>query len=201
VKKKDSLSFPISTQNPVLAKRLQDVGVSTVMPLGSPSGQIVGLQTRDQIRIIIEQATVPCGRGMQDSARRVTPAEAMEWGADAVLVNTALAIASDPNRIAIAFKMAVEAGRASGTKSGLARLRRQRTRQVRSPHFSITDISAKGENHHMKQLKPARVRQLLATPASSAFWWWEIVDARPFIWGNVSRISPGGASARGGFRA
>jgi thiazole synthase len=94
----------------VLAKRLQDVGVATVMPLGSPIGSNRGLQTRDQIRIIIDQATVPvvvdAGLGAPSHA-----AEAMEMGADAVLVNTAIAIAADPNRMAIAFKMAVEAGR------------------------------------------------------------------------------------------
>src|SRR5438105_1973732 len=71
-----------------------------------------GIQTRDQIRIIIEQATVPvvvdAGLGAPSHA-----AEAMEMGADAVLVNTAIAVASDPNRIAVAFKMAVEAGRAA----------------------------------------------------------------------------------------
>ena len=80
------------------------------MPLGSPIGSNRGVQTRDQIRIIIEQATVPvvvdAGLGAPSHA-----AEAMELGADAVLVNTALAIAEDPNRMATAFKMAVEAGR------------------------------------------------------------------------------------------
>jgi thiazole synthase len=104
--------LPYINADPVLAKRLQDAGVSTVMPLGSPIGSNRGLQTRDQIRIIIEQATVPvvvdAGLGAPSHA-----AEAMELGADAVLVNTALAIASDPNRMAIAFKMAVEAGRAA----------------------------------------------------------------------------------------
>ena len=80
------------------------------MPLGSPIGSNRGIQTRDQIRIIIEQATVPvvvdAGLGAPSHA-----AEAMELGADAVLVNTALAIASDPCRMAHAFKLAVEAGR------------------------------------------------------------------------------------------
>src|SRR6266581_4757162 len=101
--------LPYINADPVLAKRLQDVGVATVMPLGSPIGSNRGLQTRDQIRIIIEQATVPvvvdAGLGAPSHA-----AEAMEMGADAVLVNTAIAVASDPNRMAIAFKMAVEAG-------------------------------------------------------------------------------------------
>src|SRR3954466_2693342 len=102
--------LPYINADPVLAKRLQDVGTATVMPLGSPIGSNRGLQTRDQIRIIIEQATVPvvvdAGIGAPSHA-----AEAMELGADAVLVNTAIAIAHDPNRMAIAFKSAVEAGR------------------------------------------------------------------------------------------
>ena len=104
--------LPYINADPVLAKRLQDAGVATVMPLGSPIGSNRGLQTRDQLRIIIEQATVPvivdAGLGAPSHA-----AEAMELGADAVLVNTAIAVANDPNRMAIAFKLAVEAGRAA----------------------------------------------------------------------------------------
>src|ERR1700690_737983 len=104
--------LPYINADPVLAKRLQDVGASTVMPLGSPIGSNRGPQTRDQIRIIIEQATVPvvvdAGLGVPSHA-----AEAMELGADAVLVNTAIAVSSDPNRMAVAFRMAVEAGRAA----------------------------------------------------------------------------------------
>ena len=110
--------LPYINADPVLAKRLQDAGTATVMPLGSPIGSNRGLQSRDQIRIIIEQATVPvvvdAGLGAPSHA-----SEAMEMGADAVLVNTAIAVASDPNRMAIAFKMAVEAGRAA-YESGLA---------------------------------------------------------------------------------
>ena len=102
--------LPYINADPVLAKRLQEIGVATVMPLGSPIGSNRGLQTRDQIRIIIEQATVPvvvdAGLGAPSHA-----AEAMEMGADAVLVNTAIAVARDPCRMAVAFKMAVEAGR------------------------------------------------------------------------------------------
>ena len=104
--------LPYINADPVLAKRLQEVGAATVMPLGSPIGSNRGLKTRDQIAIIIEQATVPvvvdAGLGAPSHA-----AEAMEMGADAVLVNTAIAVASDPIRMAIAFKMAVEAGRAA----------------------------------------------------------------------------------------
>jgi thiazole synthase len=104
--------LPYINADPVLAKRLQDIGTAAVMPLGSPIGSNRGIQTRDQIRIIIEQATVPvvvdAGLGAPSHA-----AEAMEMGADAVLVNTAIAVASDPMRMALAFKMAVEAGRAA----------------------------------------------------------------------------------------
>ncbi len=102
--------LPYINADPVLAKRLQEVGAATVMPLASPIGSNRGLQSRDQIRIIIEQATVPvvvdAGLGAPSHA-----SEAMELGADAVLVNTAIAVASDPKRMATAFKMAVEAGR------------------------------------------------------------------------------------------
>lgn len=109
--------LPYINADPVLAKRLQEVGCATVMPLGSPIGSNRGIQTRDQIRIIIEQATVPvvvdAGLGAPSHA-----AEAMEMGAGAVLVNTAIAVASDPNRMAVAFKTAVEAGR-TAYESGL----------------------------------------------------------------------------------
>jgi thiazole synthase len=102
--------LPYINADPVLAKRLQEVGTATVMPLGSPIGSSRGIQTRDQIRIIIDQATVPvvvdAGIGVPSHA-----AEAMELGADAVLVNTAIAIANDPERMATAFRQAVEAGR------------------------------------------------------------------------------------------
>jgi thiazole synthase len=102
--------LPYINADPVLAKRLQDAGAATVMPLGAPIGSNRGLQTREQLRIIIEQATVPvvvdAGLGAPSHA-----AEAMELGADAVLVNTAIAVAADPARMARAFRQAVEAGR------------------------------------------------------------------------------------------
>ena len=102
--------LPYINADPVLAKRLQDVGAATVMPLGSPIGSNRGIQTRDQIGIIIEQATVPvvvdAGLGAPSHA-----AEAMEMGADAVLVNTAVAVADDPAGMARAFQKAIEAGR------------------------------------------------------------------------------------------
>ena len=102
--------LPYINADPVLAKRLQDVGTATVMPLGAPIGSNRGLETRAQLAIIIEQATVPvvvdAGIGAPSQA-----AAALEMGADAVLVNTAIAIADDPVRMARAFRMAVEAGR------------------------------------------------------------------------------------------
>ena len=102
--------LPYINADPILAQRLADVGCATVMPLGSPIGSNRGLKTRDAIRIIIEQARVPvvvdAGLGLPSHA-----AEAMEIGADAVLVNTAIAIASDPVGMARAFRLGVEAGR------------------------------------------------------------------------------------------
>jgi len=102
--------LPYINADPVLAKRLQEVGTSTVMPLGAPIGTNQGLSTRDQIQIIIDQAQVPvvvdAGIGAPSQA-----AEAMEMGASAVLVNTAIAIAPDPCSMARAFRMGVEAGR------------------------------------------------------------------------------------------
>src|SRR5271163_2460263 len=116
--KEGFIVLPYINADPVLAKRLQDVGTATVMPLGSPIGSNRGIETRAQIEIIIEQATVPvivdAGLGAPSQA-----AEALEMGADAVLVNTAIAIASDPARMARAFQLAVEAGR-SAWQIGLA---------------------------------------------------------------------------------
>lgn len=104
--------LPYINADPVLAKRLQEVGAAAVMPLGSPIGSNKGVVTRDMIQIIIDQATVPvvvdAGIGAPSHA-----AEAMELGADAVLVNTAMAIASNPEGMAEAFKLAVQAGRAA----------------------------------------------------------------------------------------
>src|SRR5208282_2352094 len=108
--KEGFIVLPYINADPVLAKRLQDVGTATVMPLGSPIGSNRGLDTREQLRIIIEQAIVPvvvdAGIGAPSHA-----AEAMEMGADAVLVNTAIAVADDPCRMARAFQAAVQAGR------------------------------------------------------------------------------------------
>ena len=102
--------LPYCQADPVLCKRLEEAGAATVMPLGAPIGTNRGLRTKDFLQIIIEQAGVPvvvdAGIGAPSHA-----AEAMEMGASAVLVNTAIAVASDPIRMAIAFKKAVEAGR------------------------------------------------------------------------------------------
>jgi thiazole synthase len=127
--------LPYINADPVLAKRLQDVGTATVMPLGSPIGSNRGIQTRDLIRIIIEQATVPvvvdAGLGAPSHA-----AEAMEMGADAVLINTAIAVAREPNRMARAFQMAVEAGR-TAFETGLAG--QQATASPTSPLTAFLD--------------------------------------------------------------
>ena len=102
--------LPYIQADPILAKRLEEIGAATVMPLGAPIGSNRGLRTRDLIKIIIEQSNVPvvvdAGLGAPSHA-----AEAMELGADAVLVNTALADAADPAGMARAFALATEAGR------------------------------------------------------------------------------------------
>lgn len=102
--------FPYINADPVLAKRLEEVGTAAVMPLAAPIGSNWGMTTRDQLRIILEQAGIPvivdAGLGAPSHA-----AEAMEMGASAVLVNTALAAAEQPARMAEAFKWAVRAGR------------------------------------------------------------------------------------------
>ncbi len=102
--------LPYIHADPILAKRLEDIGTATVMPLGSPIGSKQGINTRESIEIIIEMANVPvvvdAGLGAPSHA-----AEAMEMGADAVLVNTAIAVAADPALMAQAFKKGVKAGR------------------------------------------------------------------------------------------
>ncbi|WPV02039.1 thiazole synthase [Mucilaginibacter sp. cycad4] len=102
--------LPYIHADPVLCKRLEDAGTSAVMPLGSPIGSNKGLKTIDFLEIIISQSNVPvivdAGIGSPSEAAR-----AMEIGADAVLVNTAIAVSGNPAQMAAAFKMAVEAGR------------------------------------------------------------------------------------------
>jgi thiazole synthase len=102
--------LPYIHADPVLCKRLEDAGTSAVMPLGSPIGSNKGLKTIDFLEIIISQSNVPviidAGIGAPSDA-----AKAMEIGADAVLVNTAIAVSQYPEQMARAFKIAVEAGR------------------------------------------------------------------------------------------
>ena len=102
--------LPYINADPILAKRLEDVGTATVMPLASPIGSNQGIRTRAALEIIIEQANIPvivdAGLGLPSHA-----ADAMEMGADAVLVNTAIATADNPTMIAEAFKLAIQAGR------------------------------------------------------------------------------------------
>lgn len=102
--------LPYIHADPVLCKRLEDAGTAAVMPLGSPIGSNKGLKTEDFLEIIIEQSNVPvivdAGIGAPSHAAR-----AMEMGADAVLVNTAIAVAGNPKLMAEAFKEAVIAGR------------------------------------------------------------------------------------------
>jgi thiazole synthase len=121
--------LPYMLPDPVLARKLAEAGCATVMPLAAPIGTGRGLKLRDSIRIVIEEAEVPvvvdAGLGSPSHA-----AEAMELGADAVLVNTAIARADDPVTMARAFRLAVEAGRA-GRLAGL--MDEQATAQPSSP--------------------------------------------------------------------
>lgn len=102
--------LPYVQADPVLCKRLEDAGAAAVMPLGAPIGSNKGLVTREMLRIIIEQSCIPvvvdAGLGVPSHA-----AAAMEMGADAVLVNTAIAVAGDPVSMARAFSAATRAGR------------------------------------------------------------------------------------------
>ncbi|CAL2085899.1 thiazole synthase [Tenacibaculum sp. 190524A02b] len=108
--KKGFIVMPYIHADPVLCKRLEEVGTQCVMPLGAPIGSNKGLKTLEFLEIIIEQSNVPvivdAGIGAPSHA-----AHAIEIGADAVLVNTAIAVSQNPVAMAKAFKMAVEAGR------------------------------------------------------------------------------------------
>lgn len=127
--------LPYIQADPVLCKRLEEAGAATVMPLGAPIGTNKGIITRDLIEIIIEQSNIPvvidAGIGAPSHA-----AEAMEMGADAVLVNTAIAIAGNPEQMALAFKQAVETGRLA-YESGLGAQRRHA--EASSPLTSFLD--------------------------------------------------------------
>ena len=108
--KEGFIVLPYCQADPTLCKRLEEAGAAAVMPLGAPIGSNLGLRTRDFLRIIIEQSSVPvivdAGIGAPSHA-----AEAMEMGASACLVNTAIAVAGNPSAMAAAFRKAVEAGR------------------------------------------------------------------------------------------
>jgi thiazole synthase len=112
--------LPYIHADPVLCKLLENAGTSAVMPLGAPIGTNKGLRTMDFLEIIIEQSKVPvivdAGIGAPSDA-----AKAMELGADAVLVNTAIAVAKNPAEMALAFKLGVEAGRMA-YEAGLGRI-------------------------------------------------------------------------------
>ncbi|MDE7072878.1 MAG: thiazole synthase, partial [Bacteroidales bacterium] len=102
--------MPYIQADPVLCKLLEEAGVATVMPLAAPIGSNLGIRNRDMLEIIIRQSSVPviidAGIGLPSHA-----AQAMEMGADAVMLNTATAIAGNPVQMAQAFRLAVEAGR------------------------------------------------------------------------------------------
>ena len=127
--------LPYIQADPVLCKLLEEAGSAAVMPLAAPIGTNKGLVTRDMLEIIIEQSRVPvivdAGLGAPSHA-----ADAMEMGADAVLVNTAIAVASDPVMMADAFRMAVIAGR-NAFNAGLGSV--SHTAQATSPLTSWLD--------------------------------------------------------------
>jgi thiazole synthase len=125
--------LPYMHADPVLARRLEELGCHAVMPLAAPIGSGRGLKLRDAIRIIVEQAGVPvvvdAGLGAPSHA-----AESMELGADAVLVNTAVATAEDPVAMARAFRLGVEAGRL-GYLAGI-----MGERETASPSSPVTGV-------------------------------------------------------------
>lgn len=128
--------LPYIQADPVLCKRLEEVGAAAVMPLGAPIGTNKGLVTRELLHIIIDESRVPvvidAGLGAPSHA-----AEAMEMGADAVLVNTAIAVAADPVAMARAFKLGVEAGRMA-YEAGLGAV--SNCAQASSPLTSFLDF-------------------------------------------------------------
>ena len=110
--KKDFTVLPYINADPILAKRLEEIGCSTVMPLGSPIGSGQGLLNSSNISIIIENSKIPviidAGIGVPSEA-----CQAMEMGADGVLINSAIALAGDPIKMAQAMELGVNAGRMS----------------------------------------------------------------------------------------
>lgn len=128
--------LPYIQADPVLCKRLEEVGSAAVMPLGAPIGTNKGLKTRDLLEIIIAESRVPvvvdAGIGAPSHA-----AEAMEMGADAVLVNTAIAVAGNPVEMADAFRLAVESGR-KAYLAGLGRV--SSSASATSPFTAFLDL-------------------------------------------------------------
>ena len=124
--------LPYIHADPVLARQLEELGCATVMPLGSAIGSGQGIHTREEIRIIIENAHVPvvvdAGLGVPSDA-----SIALEMGADAVLVNTAIAQAQDPAAMARAFRMGVEAGRLA-----------YRAGRIPTKHYAVPSSPAEG---------------------------------------------------------
>lgn len=112
--------LPYIHADPILARRLEDAGCATVMPLGSPIGTGQGILTKEEIQIIVANAHVPvvvdAGLGVPSDA-----SQAMELGADACLVNSAIALAQDPGAMGAAFRMGVEAGRIAYTAGRIPR--------------------------------------------------------------------------------
>ncbi|PID27173.1 MAG: thiazole synthase [Candidatus Cloacimonadota bacterium] len=136
--KEGFIVLPYINADPVLAKRLENIGTAAVMPLGSMIGSNLGVKTRDIVKIIIEQSNIPvvvdAGIGVPSHA-----SEAMELGADAVLVNTAIAVSSNPVMMAEAFKFATIAGR-MGFEAGKAIVR-----SSASASSPLTGFLRKGE--------------------------------------------------------
>ena len=131
--KEDFVVLPYIHADPVLARRLEEIGCATVMPLGSAIGSGQGIHTAEEVAIIIEQANVPvvvdAGLGVPSDA-----AQALEMGADAVLVNSAIAQARDPELMAKAFKQGVEAGRMAFLAGRISR------REYAVPSSPATDV-------------------------------------------------------------
>ncbi|MFN2607075.1 MAG: thiazole synthase [Acidimicrobiales bacterium] len=142
--------LPYVNADPVLCKRLEEVGCATVMPLGSWIGSNQGLRTRGALEIIVEQSLVPvvvdAGIGAPSQA-----AEAMELGADAVLVNTAIGTAGDPAAMAAAFRLAVEAGR-RGYLAGLPGPSPAAAASSPLTGFLGADGGPAGPGHHAHQV-------------------------------------------------
>lgn len=133
--KMNFIVLPYVQADPVLCKRLEEAGAAAVMPLGAPIGTNKGLLTADMLGLIIEQSMVPvvidAGLGAPSHA-----SAAMEMGADAVLVNTAIAVSGDPVAMAVAFAKGVEAGR-EAFLAGLGE--KTITAQASSPLTSFLD--------------------------------------------------------------